>query len=149
RGSGSRSWWEAPRWRSPDSCAPSALSSRRTPSDNAPPVGHEGGPLRSAVKLIVGIAVSLACLYFATRGTDWGGVAAVFAGGHPLWILASFVVSWATFYIRVQRWRVLLRPVGEVAFGPALSATVIGFGASAVLPLRLGELVRPALLSRR
>jgi hypothetical protein len=66
-----------------------------------------------------------------------------------MWILASVGVSWATFYIRVQRWRVLLRPVGDVPFGPALSATVIGFGASGVLPLRLGELVRPALLSRR
>jgi uncharacterized protein (TIRG00374 family) len=32
---------------------------------------------------------------------------------------------------------------------PALSATAIGFGASAVLPLRLGELLRPALLGRR
>jgi hypothetical protein len=58
-------------------------------------------------------------------------------------------VSWATFYIRVQRWRVLLRPLGHVPFAPALSATVIGFGASGVLPLRLGEFVRPALLSRR
>ena len=66
-----------------------------------------------------------------------------------MWILASIVASWATFYVRVQRWRILLRPLGHVPFGPALSATVIGFGASGVLPLRLGEFVRPALLSRR
>lgn len=88
-------------------------------------------------------------MYFATKGTDWARVGAVLAGAHPIWVLASMAVSWATFYIRVQRWRVLLRPLGHVPFGPALSATVIGFGASGVLPLRLGEFVRPALLSRR
>jgi hypothetical protein len=51
--------------------------------------------------------------------------------------------------VRAQRWRVLLRPLGEVSLYPALSATAIGFGASSVLPFRVGELVRPALLGRR
>jgi uncharacterized protein (TIRG00374 family) len=52
-------------------------------------------------------------------------------------------------YVRAQRWRVLLRPLGEVPLYPAMSATAIGFGASAVLPFRVGEIVRPALLGRR
>ena len=33
--------------------------------------------------------------------------------------------------------------------GPAFSTTAIGFAATSVLPLRLGELIRPALLARR
>jgi uncharacterized protein (TIRG00374 family) len=44
---------------------------------------------------------------------------------------------------------VLLRPAGDVPRVPAIMATFVGFGANAVLPLRLGEIVRPALLSRR
>ena len=60
-------------------------------------------------------------------------------------MLASLVAV----YVRAQRWRVLLRPVGDVPLFPALSATAIGFGASAVLPFRIGELVRPALLGRQ
>src|SRR5207249_6705703 len=48
-----------------------------------------------------------------------------------------------------ERWRILLRPVGAVSLGTALSATLLGFGASMVLPLRLGEIVRPAFLARR
>ena len=51
--------------------------------------------------------------------------------------------------LRSERWRVLLRPVGDVPLWPTIAATFIGFGANAVLPLRLGELVRPAFLSRR
>jgi hypothetical protein len=104
--------------------------------------------LRNALRLIVGIAVSVGCLYYATKGTDWTKVATVLAGARPAWIAAVVLASLATFYIRAQRWRVLLRPLGEVPLYPALSATAIGFGASAVLPFRVGELLRPALLGR-
>src|SRR5437660_11937292 len=65
------------------------------------------------------------------------------------WLTVTVIASLATVYIRAQRWRVLLRPVGEVPLYAALSATAIGFGASSVLPFRLGELLRPALLGRR
>ena len=125
------------------------LSSRRYAGDNAArPEGPGRDRLRNALRLIVGIAVSLACLYFATRGTDWGKVGAVLAAAHPSWVVAVVVASVATVYIRAQRWRVLLRPVGDVPLYPALSATAIGFGATSVLPFRLGEILRPLLLGR-
>jgi uncharacterized protein (TIRG00374 family) len=73
----------------------------------------------------------------------------VLVGAQPFWVVAVMVASVATVYIRAQRWRVLLRPVGEVPLYPALSATAIGFGASSVLPFRVGEILRPALLGRR
>src|SRR5579885_1290552 len=98
---------------------------------------------------MLGLAVSLGCLYLVTRGTDWTAVGAILAGTRPGWVRGMIGVGLLTLVIRAQRWRVLLRPVGEVGFEPSLSATAIGFGASAVLPLRLGELVRPALLGRR
>jgi hypothetical protein len=99
--------------------------------------------------LIVGVLVSLGCLYFATRGTDWGHVLAVLEGARLEWVAALAFASLAAVYIRAQRWRVLLRPIGDVPLYPVLSATAIGFGATVVLPLRLGEILRPALLGRR
>ncbi len=99
--------------------------------------------------MTLGIAVSLGCLYFATRGTDWTRVGSVLARGRLTWLAAVVLASLTTVYIRAQRWRVLLRPLGDVPLYPALSATAIGFGASAVLPFRAGEFVRPALLGRR
>ena len=114
-----------------------------------PARAREESSLRNALRLTAGIAVSLACLYFATRGTDWRHVGEVLAAAQPAWILAVVVATVATVYIRAQRWRVLLRPLGEVPLYPALSATAIGFGASSVLPFRIGELLRPALLGRQ
>lgn len=101
------------------------------------------------LKLAFGLAVSAACLYLATRGTDWAAVGGVLGNAHPGWTALIGCTSLFSLYLRSQRWRVLLRPLGEVALEPALSATMIGFGAGALLPLRLGEFVRPALLARR
>ncbi len=64
------------------------------------------------------------------------------------WVLAVLAASLVAVYVRAQRWRILLRPVGDVPLYPALSATAIGFGATSVLPFRLGEILRPALLGR-
>lgn len=86
---------------------------------------------------------------YATRGTDWAAVAATIRGAHVGWCLAVVFVSVCCHVLRSQRWRVLLRPVGEVALWPTVAATFIGFGANATLPLRLGEIIRPAFLSRR
>jgi uncharacterized protein (TIRG00374 family) len=104
--------------------------------------------LRNALRLSLGIAVSVLCLYVATRGTDWSRVGEVLVGARPGWVLGVVAISLVTAYIRAQRWRVLLRPVGQVPLYPALSATAIGFGATSVLPFRIGEVVRPVLLAR-
>ena len=131
---------------------PPTLSSARRASDNARgarrPTSH-GGPLRNALRLSIGALVSLACLYFATRGTDWATVGALLAGVRPLWALLLVLACALVLWVRTLRWRILLRPLGEVPLQPALSATVIGFGAGGVLPFRLGELVRPALIARK
>jgi glycosyltransferase 2 family protein len=99
--------------------------------------------------LIVAVAVSGACLYYATRGTDWAAVGGALRTAHIGWCLAVVLVSLGCHVLRSERWRVLLRPAGDVPRMPAIMATFVGFGANAVLPLRLGEVVRPALLSRR
>jgi len=99
--------------------------------------------------LTIGIAVSLACLWFATRGTDWAAVGRVLAGASIPWTAAALASGVLAIFLRAQRWRVLLRPVATVPLAASFSATAIGFAATAVLPLRLGEVIRPALLARR
>lgn len=105
--------------------------------------------LQNALRLLVAVAVSAACFYYATRGTDWEQVGIALRAAHVGWCLAVIAVSVLCHTLRAERWRLLLRPVGAVPLWPAMAATFLGFGANAVLPLRLGELVRPAFLARR
>jgi glycosyltransferase 2 family protein len=111
--------------------------------------GVKEDALRNALRLTLGIAVSAACLWFATRGTDWDAVGRVLADARLPWVAAAVAASVLAIALRAQRWRLLLRPVAAVPLGASFSATAIGFAATSVLPLRLGEVIRPALLARR
>lgn len=55
----------------------------------------------------------------------------------------------ATHFFRASRWRFLIAPVQRVPFRDTLFLNWIGFFAIFALPLRLGEMVRPALTKIR
>jgi hypothetical protein len=66
----------------------------------------------------------------------------------PLTLLA-YVVNWAgVLAIRSVRWRFLLAPISPVSWWKAIRVALVGFGALCLLPLRLGEAVRPTMISR-
>jgi uncharacterized protein (TIRG00374 family) len=71
------------------------------------------------------------------------------AAAHLHWVVLAAASGVLAILLRAYRWRLLLRPVADVPLGPAFSATAIGFAATSVLPLRLGEIIRPTLLARR
>jgi glycosyltransferase 2 family protein len=64
-------------------------------------------------------------------------------------VVLAIVVTGLTYLFRAMRWQYLLAPIGHVGLGNALRMTVIGFAASAVLPARAGEVLRPWLLARK
>jgi uncharacterized protein (TIRG00374 family) len=83
------------------------------------------------------------------RNVEWGKAASALAGAQYFYILPMFAVTVFSLYIRAQRWRILLRPVGSPALRTLVDATYIGFMANAILPLRVGEVIRPVLVSRK
>ena len=73
---------------------------------------------------------------------------AVLSADGALLLLSLFLTA-VNFALRIERWRLLLKPVVFPSFGSAARATVIGFTANTLLPGRVGELIRPYMLSRR
>jgi uncharacterized protein (TIRG00374 family) len=101
------------------------------------------------LRIVLSVTISAVFLGFAIRKVDWGEAAAALAAAHYVYVLPMFGVTIWTLYIRAQRWRILLRPVGTPAMRTLVSATNIGFMANMVLPLRVGEVIRPVLVSRK
>jgi uncharacterized protein (TIRG00374 family) len=101
------------------------------------------------LRIALSIAVSAVFLGFAVRGVHWGEALAAVRGANYLWVLLMLPLAVWTLYIRAQRWRVFLQAVGVPPMRPLVSATNIGFLANMVLPLRIGEVIRPVLLARR
>ncbi len=64
-------------------------------------------------------------------------------------LILGFVFVMATYWARAIRWQHLLAPVGRTSFRTVFRTTVIGFAALAILPARVGDVLRPYLLARR
>ena len=103
----------------------------------------------TGLRLAAALLVTVACLYFALRGAEWGEIWTVLERTRYGWVLAMALVSVAAVYVRALRWRVLLRTLAPPAVRPFFSATAVGFMANMLLPLRAGEIIRPVLLGRQ
>lgn len=102
-----------------------------------------------SLRIAVSVAVSLVFLAFAVRNVDWAEALRALRTANYLWVLPTLPITVWTLYIRAQRWRVFLHGVGVPPMRLLVSATNIGFMANMVLPLRVGEVIRPVLVSRR
>lgn len=101
------------------------------------------------LRIAISVGLSALFLWLAVRGVHWGEAASALRGANYLWVLLMLPVTVWTLVIRAQRWRVFLQAVGVPPLRPLVSATNIGFMANMILPLRIGEVIRPVLLSRR
>jgi uncharacterized protein (TIRG00374 family) len=105
--------------------------------------------LRNIIRtvIVIGLAVGLIAVFLRNADLDkvWSAVAA--ARGD--FLALSIALTALTFVIRAERWQYLLGPLGPTKFRNVFRTTVIGFAASAVLPARAGEVIRPYLLARK
>jgi uncharacterized protein (TIRG00374 family) len=66
------------------------------------------------------------------------------------WTVAVYLAFWfATHWLRCARWYWLLRPLHPVSMRQTVAVSFVGYGALLILPLRLGEAVRPAMIRRK
>lgn len=106
--------------------------------------------MNRTTRTLIGVVISVVALYLAIPPrSEWGNVAAAFARVQYWYLLPIALISAYSIVVRCQRWRLLLRPIGDVSFLPLFSATSIGFLCNMVLPLRVGEVIRPVLLANR
>ncbi len=105
--------------------------------------------MRPAVRTVLIFLLTIGLLGFAFRHTDVAGVWAETRRANGRLLSVALVVTGLTYAMRAWRWQSLLAPIGATRFVNAFTTTVIGFAASALLPARAGEVVRPYLLARR
>ncbi len=100
------------------------------------------------IRIAVSLGISAVFLYFAARGVHWGEAWKALISARYVYFLPMLACTVVTLYVRALRWRVLLRRVGDPSLRSLFDATNIGFMANMVLPLRMGEVIRPVMLSR-
>jgi glycosyltransferase 2 family protein len=99
-----------------------------------------------SVKLAVGLAISALLVAFLLWRVDLRAVAQQLGRTHLGWALASMAFAILGIWARARRWRYLYPPGSNP---PALlRASMIGYMANNVLPLRAGEIVRVGVVAR-
>ncbi len=101
------------------------------------------------LKLGLGIVISVVCAWWSMREVDFGRVWDALRKADYAWFLAVIATTLLGFWLRAVRWRWLLTGPKPVGLHNLYRATMIGFMANNVLPLRLGEFVRAWALARR
>jgi hypothetical protein len=105
--------------------------------------------MNRTIRIVLSVALSLVFLGFAVQNVNWNEALRAMASAHYIYVAPMLAVTVWTLYIRAQRWRLFLRPVGVPPMRLLIAAVNIGFMANMVLPLRIGEVIRPVLVSRR
>ncbi len=104
---------------------------------------------RRALNLLLSIAVSALFLYLAFREVSLSELAEAFSNVRYGWIAVAVGISFLIMIFRAWRWQLELRPLEHIPFGRLWVVTAVAYLAINLFPARLGEVVRPWLLSRK
>jgi glycosyltransferase 2 family protein len=125
----------------------------RNPAYSYTRFGRSSGPvpneMRQHLRTFIALAAAGLLLALFLRNTDFHQVGVEILHARPGLLLLALGTTAVSYSVRAYRWQYLLVPVGHVRFSNALKMTVIGFAASALLPARAGEFLRPYLLARK
>jgi glycosyltransferase 2 family protein len=105
--------------------------------------------VKRRLQLAAGILISVVAVWFSMRDVNPSAVWQALRGANYLGFVAAVATTLVGFWIRALRWRSLIAAPRPLKLESLFSATMIGFMANNVLPLRLGEFVRPWALARR
>lgn len=105
--------------------------------------------LSKRTRIIIGLVISVASVAFLGIIIDWREFAVSLAHVNYLWLIPAFAAIIASYLCRALQLRYVLGRVRKLPVYGLFQITMIGFFANAVLPARLGELVRAYLVARR
>jgi uncharacterized protein (TIRG00374 family) len=111
------------------------------------PTPSSASPIRWHTFFIAALTIGLLWWFFRDLNVReaWDAI----RSAHWALIVLAVLSVGLTYLLRAWRWLILLRPLGPARFQTALRTTIIGFMALALLPARLGEVLRAYLLARR
>jgi uncharacterized protein (TIRG00374 family) len=99
--------------------------------------------------LLVGILFSGLFVYFAVKNVNLSELKAGFNQADYSYLIPIFFLSIFILFLRSYRWAIILSPLERVGQQVLFPITVVGLMAVVLLPMRVGEFVRPYLVSRR
>ena len=105
--------------------------------------------MKSLAKRLILLAVTALFLYLVLRKVEPERLWSALRGLYWPLLPAVVAVYLAGFIPRAQKWRIILGRIKPVSLMGSLGYTFVGCAGNALLPARLGELVRAYICGRR
>ena len=105
-------------------------------------------PVRG-LRFWLGLSTSVVFLALAVRKANWASVVSTLAAADPRLLAFGAVLLLGTYALFAVRWKLLLGLLPQVSTKDTFCCIMIGYIANTVLPLRLGDLARAAVMARR
>lgn len=105
--------------------------------------------ISNIIQYSISAVVLIACVYYASRQISFGDLQHSLASTNQIWIWASIPFVLLSHWVRAMRWRLFLKPSKDISSTQNLfSAVMIGYFFNS-FTLRLGEFVRPVMISNK
>lgn len=104
---------------------------------------------RLVARTAASLAIAAVCLWLAVASVSMADFTAALARFDPRWLIPAVATSLAIGLMRAWRWQLELRPLASLDYWPLWQVTAAAYMFINVLPFRLGEPLRPLLLSWR
>jgi uncharacterized protein (TIRG00374 family) len=98
--------------------------------------------MKRKLLIILGWTVSLVVLYFAFKDIKPQELWQTLVNANYWWVIPNVLIVMFTMFYRAYRWQIMLDPIKQISLGNLFASTMVGFMASNILPLRMGEFVR-------
>lgn len=107
------------------------------------------GRKKIILPLVTGILLSAVALYVVFKNIPLRELVDYLQTVNYWWVIPAVSISLMSFMIRVVRWQLLLSPFKKTGFWDAHHPLMIGFMLNCIMPGRIGELARPAILYKK
>lgn len=107
------------------------------------------GPKKHKIRLLIGVFISIFCIYLAFRKVDIDQMWQAFKTMNYWYLVPAAAAIFFSHFLRAFRWRYLLDPIRRLDTRSLFSSLMIGYAANSITPAHLGEFLRAYVLSKK
>jgi glycosyltransferase 2 family protein len=100
------------------------------------------------VQMVLGIICTIFFLALTLYRVPLGSVAALLSHVDLYYVGLAFILYGVDLALRAWRWQIILRPLVPFPYPTVARALLVGYGLNAIMPARLGELLRAEFLKQ-
>lgn len=105
--------------------------------------------MKRILQIVVAIVLTIFFLWLFLKNANLRQVGAILETASYRYVALGFAANALALVFRTQRWRTILDPDDPPRFYDTYFANTVGYMLSTILPIRAGDVARPALLARR